>query len=122
MKGSTEICPRFEVAAELLGKRWTGLILRVLLDGPKRFCELSGTLENLSERMLSERLKELEANGIVQRRVQPTTPVQVDYRLTEKGQSLKGVVDAMGKWAEAWVNPEDCAVAEEPARRARQAK
>jgi DNA-binding HxlR family transcriptional regulator len=111
MKGSTEICPRFEAAAELLGKRWTGLILKVLLDGPKRFCELSGALENLSERMLSERLKELEARGIVQRRVQATTPVQVDYRLTEKGQALSGVLEEIGKWAEAWVAPEECSAA-----------
>ncbi len=107
-KEPTHICPRYEAAAELLGKRWTGLILRVLMDGPKRFCELSGALENLSERMLSERLKELEAHAIVQRRVQATTPVQVDYRLTEKGQALSGVVNAIGQWAETWVGSEEC--------------
>jgi DNA-binding HxlR family transcriptional regulator len=104
MAATTNICPRYEAAAELLGKRWTGLILRVLMDGPRRFSELAATVDGMSERMLSERLKELEGEGVVERRVLPEPPVRVEYRLTSKGQALSGVVDAIGRWAEKWVD------------------
>jgi DNA-binding HxlR family transcriptional regulator len=104
MAGTTNICPRYEAAAELLGKRWTGLLLRVLLDGPRRFSELASAVAGMSERMLSERLKELESQGVVDRRVYPEPPVKVEYRLTPKGQALGEVVDAIGRWAEKWVD------------------
>lgn len=104
MATTTNICPRYEAAVELLGKRWTGLILRVLMDGPQRFSALAAAVEGMSERMLSERLKELEAEGVVDRRVLPEPPVRVEYHLTSKGQALSGVVDAIGKWAEKWVD------------------
>lgn len=104
MAATTNICPRYEAAAALLGKRWTGLILRVLMDGPRRFSELAATVDGMSERMLSERLKELEGEGVVERRVLPEQPVRVEYRLTSKGQALSGVVDAIGRWAEKWID------------------
>lgn len=104
MDGGTQICPRFEVAAGLLGKRWTGLILRVLMEGPRRFGELAQTVGQLSERVLSERLKELEAERVLLRTVEPGPPVRVVYRLTEKGEALREVIDAMAHWAEAWVD------------------
>jgi DNA-binding HxlR family transcriptional regulator len=97
------ICASYEKAADLLGKRWTGMMLRVLLEGPQRFGELSSKLPAISERVLSERLKELEGEGVVDRRVDPGPPVRVEYRLTEKGQGLSKVVEELGKWATRWV-------------------
>jgi DNA-binding HxlR family transcriptional regulator len=103
MDGQNPMCPRFEQAAALLGKRWTGLILKVLMEGPKRFGELAHSVGALSERVLSERLKELEAEGVLVRRVEPGPPVRVAYELTEKGEALRHVIDAMGAWAEEWL-------------------
>jgi DNA-binding HxlR family transcriptional regulator len=100
---SSELCPRFQAAVDLLGKRWTTLILHVLLDGPARFAELSSTIQVISERILSERLKELEEEGVVERRVLTCRPVRVEYRLTRKGEALGRVVRALGRWAEDWV-------------------
>jgi DNA-binding HxlR family transcriptional regulator len=97
------ICPRYEYAIQLLGKRWTGLLLEALLEGPQRFCELTATVEGLSDRVLSDRLRELEAQGIINRIVYPNVPVRVEYQLTEKGLALKPVVEAIHTWAEEWV-------------------
>lgn len=97
------ICPRYEHAVQLLGKRWTGLLLYALMDGPRRFCELTATVEGLSDRVLSDRLRELEIEGVVQRIVYPNIPVRVEYRLTEKGHALKPVVDSIQHWGEQWV-------------------
>lgn len=97
------MCPRYEHAIQLLGKRWTGLILDTLMGGPRRFCELTATVEGLSDRVLSDRLRELEFEGIVERVVYPQIPVRVEYRLTRKGQDLKPVVDAIHTWAERWI-------------------
>lgn len=104
--GYGEMCPRYERAVELLGKKWTGLILRVLLDGPKRFSEFRSQVADLSDRVLSERLKELEDHGVVRRIVHPTKPVLIEYELTEKGRALEPVVQAIEKWAERWVHLE----------------
>ncbi|MBA4492907.1 winged helix-turn-helix transcriptional regulator [Paenactinomyces guangxiensis] len=97
------LCPKFEAAFELLGKRWTGLIIRVLLTGPKRFKELSEAIPHMSDRMLTERIKELEAAGILTRHVYPETPVRIEYELTEKGKSIEGIMNEVQKWAEKWV-------------------
>jgi DNA-binding HxlR family transcriptional regulator len=97
------MCPRFEQAIQLLGKRWTGLILDTLMSGPRRFCELTSTVEGLSDRVLSDRLREMESAGIIERVVYPQIPVRVEYRLTEKGQALKPVVDSIHTWAERWI-------------------
>jgi DNA-binding HxlR family transcriptional regulator len=98
-----QICPRYEHAAQLLGKRWTGLLLNALLEGPRRFCELTSLVEGLSDRVLSDRLRELETENIVQRIVYPQIPVRVEYQLTEKGRALKPVVDAIHTWAQEWI-------------------
>ncbi|MDQ2904966.1 MAG: helix-turn-helix domain-containing protein [Ktedonobacteraceae bacterium] len=97
------MCPRYEQAIHLLGKRWTGLLLDALLGGPRRFCELTAAVEGLSDRVLSDRLRELEVEGIVERQVYPHIPVRVEYQLTEKGRALKPVVDAIHHWAEQWI-------------------
>ena len=98
-----QMCPRYEQAIQFLGKRWTGLILDALMDGPRRFCELTATVEGLSDRVLSDRLRELEVEGIVERNVYPQIPVRVEYRLTEKGRDLKAVVQDIHTWAEKWI-------------------
>ena len=99
----TAFCPVFHRAVELIGRRWTGAIVRALLSGIAHFGELAAAIPDLSDRMLSERLKELEAEGIVARTVIPLTPVRVEYRLTAKGRALAPVLDAIGQWAEDWL-------------------
>ncbi len=79
------MCPKMESAFSLLGKRWNGLIIHVLMDGPKRFKDMTETIPTISQKMLAERLKELEQNEIVERQVLPETPVKVIYKLTDKG-------------------------------------
>jgi DNA-binding HxlR family transcriptional regulator len=96
------MCPKFEAAFELLGKRWTGLIIQGLMEGPMRFKDISDLIPGMSDRMLSERFKELESAGLLVRRVFPETPVRIEYELTEKGKSLKPAMDQVQKWAEAW--------------------
>ena len=99
----TAYCPKYEHAMELLGKRWTGLVLRALMSGHTRFNAICNYVPGLSDRLLSERLKELEAEGIVRRTVFAETPVRVEYTLTSKGEELRPVVDALQTWADAWV-------------------
>ncbi len=96
-------CPLFHNAIELIGRRWTGAILRALSCGADRFSTLTETIPGLSDRMLSERLKELEAEGIVARTVIPDIPVRITYRLTAKGKALGGVMDAISQWAYDWL-------------------
>lgn len=98
-----KICPKFEFAFQLLGKRWTGIIVRVMLSGPHRFSKISEMIPHMSDRMLAERLKELEAAGIVRRNVIPETPVRIEYELTEKGRDLEAVMDEVQKWADKWL-------------------
>jgi DNA-binding HxlR family transcriptional regulator len=97
------LCPKFESAFSLLGKRWTGLIIRVLLEGPKRFKDISEMIPNMSDRMLAERFKELESAGILMRNVFPETPVRIEYELTDKGRALQSVMDAVQAWGNNWV-------------------
>ncbi len=96
-------CSSYHQAVELVGKRWTGAILFVLMDGPARFSEFKQLVPDLSDRLLSERMKELEAKGIVERRVLDDTPVRVEYALTEKGQALQPAVLALRRWAQSWL-------------------
>lgn len=96
------MCPKFENAFELLGKRWTGLIIRTLLSGQKRFSDIADAIPNMSARMLTERFKELEKEGIIIRKVYPETPVRIEYELTKKGRELETVMDEIQKWAEKW--------------------
>lgn len=102
----SRFCTRYHKAVELVGRRWTGAIIRELLDGATRFNEIRDAIPDLSDRMLSERLKELEAEGIVIRTVYPETPVLIEYQLTEKGKDLERVVVAIKEWAYEWLeNP-----------------
>lgn len=96
------VCEHFQRAAELIGRRWNVLIVRVLQGGPARYTELRRGLPQVSDAMLSERLKELEAADIVRRNVAPSTPVKISYELTDRGRDLAGVMDRLGTWAERW--------------------
>ncbi len=95
-------CPAFHRAMELIGRRWTGVIVRAMLAGVSQFSQLRVAIPGLSDRMLSERLKELEAAGIVTRTVIPDTPVRVVYALTDKGRALNDVLLVVSQWAETW--------------------
>jgi len=97
------LCPRFHAAIELVGRRWTGAIIRVLLAGPRRFNELLGAIPGMSDRLLTERLRELEAKRLIRRDVQDGSPVRVVYSLTCAGAELKDALDALGRWAERWM-------------------
>lgn len=100
------ICQHFQRAAELLGKRWNPQLVRVLLTGATRYSGLKAQIPQISDNLLSERLKELEAEGILVREVTPSTPVRIDYRLTERGRDLAGVIEELGAWAERWSTAE----------------
>ena len=99
-------CPSYHHAAELVGRRWNGVIIRALLLGATRFTEIAEQIPEMSDKMLASRLRELEDEGVVQRTVQPTVPVRVDYSLTEKGQDLHRAVRALAEWADYWM-PEE---------------
>jgi DNA-binding HxlR family transcriptional regulator len=96
-------CPLYHQAVELIGKRWTGAIVSVLLERPLRFSEISQAVPQLSDRLLSERMKELEARGMVERRVLPGPPVRVEYGLTEMGRDLAPALDELKRWAHRWL-------------------
>lgn len=102
MVHSGNFCPEFHRAVELIGKRWSGSIVREMLGGATRFTELRGAIPDLSDRMLCARLKALEAEGIVSREVFAETPVRVEYHLTEKGRALERVFAAIQAWADRW--------------------
>lgn len=97
------ICPKFEETFSFLGKKWMGLIIDVLLDGPKRFKDLAESIPNVSDRVLVERLKELEERELVDRTVYPETPVRVEYSLTEKGRDLEKAMGEVKTWGEKWL-------------------
>ena len=118
--GSTSLCARFHKAVELIGRRWSGAIIQILLHGPSRYAELRGVIPDITDRMLSERLRELEDEAIVARTVIPETPVRVEYSLTQKGCALAPALDAIGHWAEKWVEAgEVAATVNSPAPAAR---
>lgn len=98
-----EFCARYHYAMELIGRRWAGVILRVLLSGPHRFNEILAVIPGISDRLLTERLRELEAERIVERHVQPGPPVRVEYKLTPRGYELEDAVRAIAAWAEKWL-------------------
>jgi DNA-binding HxlR family transcriptional regulator len=95
-------CSLYHQAIELIGKRWTGAILLVLMDGPLHFSEIRDLVPDISDRLLSERLKELESEKIVERRVIDGAPVRVEYSLTEKGAALEPAVRSLKAWAHDW--------------------
>jgi DNA-binding HxlR family transcriptional regulator len=98
------LCSKFHRASELIGRRWTGAIIFVLMESPRcRFATLRKEIHDITDRMLSERLFELEQEGIVERTVIPESPVRVEYALTKKGRELAAAVDAIGDWAKKWI-------------------
>jgi DNA-binding HxlR family transcriptional regulator len=100
-----QCCPRLHEAVELVGKRWTGAILAVLLEGgAMRFSEIAQAVPALSDRLLSERMKELEARGIVERRVSDSTPARVAYELTPMGRELAPAMQELKTWAHRWLD------------------
>ena len=98
-----ELCSRFHKASELIGRRWTGAIIYVLLRSRCRYATLRDAIPDITDRMLSDRLRELEDEGIVERTVVPETPVRVEYALTKKGRALASAIDAITEWAHKWV-------------------
>jgi DNA-binding HxlR family transcriptional regulator len=98
------LCAKFHRAVELIGARWSGAIVQILLQGSVRYADLRAAVPDISDRMLSERLRELEAEGIVVRSVSQEPPVRVDYALTEKGRALQPALNAVGQWAEKWLD------------------
>ncbi len=105
MHKAGQICPRYHRAIELVGRRWTGAVIHTLLDGPRRFSEILAQVPGLHDRLLAERLRELEAEGVVKRRVYPEIPVRIAYQLTEKGRNLERVVAEVERWAHRWIAP-----------------
>lgn len=99
---SKAVCPHFHAAIELIGKRWTGAILSALTERPLRFGELGKAVPGLSDRLLSQRLRELEEEGLVERVVEPGAPVRVTYSLTPKGADLGPVIAELRSWARRW--------------------
>ena len=99
------LCERFHHAIELIGRRWTGAIVYLLLKRRCRFADLRDAIPEITDRMLSDRLQELEREGILTRDVVPASPVRVEYALTKKGRALASAIDAMAGWAERWVEP-----------------
>src|SRR6476660_4461643 len=97
-----QLCTNFHRASELIGRRWSGAIIYVLLKARCRFATLREAIPDITDRMLSERLQELEHCGIVERTVIPETPVRVEYSLTKKGRALMPVVNSIAEWAEKW--------------------
>ena len=102
MRDSVQLCPRFESAFKILGKRWNGLIIRMLADHPLRFGELDHAIPDVSARMLAARLKELEKDGLILRTVYPEVPVLIEYSLSKKGMELEKALDSIQEWADKW--------------------
>ncbi len=96
------VCPHFHTAVELIGKRWTGAILWALTERPHYFAELSLAIPGLSDRLLSRRLRELEAEGLVERSVHDGSPARVSYALTDKGRALEPAIRELRSWAKSW--------------------
>lgn len=101
MNDST-LCPRFEKGMKFFSQRWTALIIYQLFSGSQRFCTLESSLP-VSGRLLSERLKELELEGIVERKVFPETPVRIEYSLTQKGFALEAIIRGIEEWSQEWI-------------------
>jgi DNA-binding HxlR family transcriptional regulator len=101
---TTQVCSRFHHAVELIGRRWSGAIISSMLRQPRCFNEFLAAVPGLSDRLLTERLRELESEGLVNRTVIAGPPVRVSYELTESGRDLEPVINALGKWAEKWID------------------
>lgn len=106
------VCTRFHTALELIGARWSGALLHMIFKGTHRYAELKAAIPGVNDTMLARRLRELEAAGLIERRVLDTSPVRVEYHLTEMGEELRPVLDELVVWAHKWIPlPEDKAEA-----------
>jgi len=105
MNARADFCPYFQEAVELVGRRWTGVVLRTLLPGPLRFSQMRRAVPEISARALAQRLRELEAAGVLVRGVDTGAPIRVSYALTKKGKALGGVVAGIERWAHGWLVP-----------------
>ncbi len=114
MRFSEKLCVRYQQAVEIISRRWTALILKVLMNKPLRFSEIAEQLDVVSDRVLSERLKELEQEAVVERRVLPEPPIHVVYSLTSKGKALAPILDAIEAWSHEWIVPDPELAGEEP--------
>ena len=99
---SSQVCQVFHEAIEIIGRRWTGVIIFSLFSGPKRFSEFNDSIPELSSRLLTERLKELEENNLITRDVSKDRPIQVIYSLTPKGKALEPILNSIGEWGHHW--------------------
>jgi DNA-binding HxlR family transcriptional regulator len=109
------VCESFQEAAQLVGKRWVPQIVWVLLGGPRRYSVLRAAIPEISDTVLSERLRELETAGILTRAVRPSTPVLIEYALSERGRDLAKVIDGLATWADRW-SATDARDREQPAK------
>ncbi|MEM7751476.1 MAG: helix-turn-helix domain-containing protein [Pseudomonadota bacterium] len=96
------VCP-VEAALERIGGKWKGVALYHLLDGPLRYNELKRQVGNVTQRMLTKQLRELENDGLISRQVFPVVPPHVEYSLTEQGQTLRPILLALRQWGQAYV-------------------
>ena len=99
-------CCSVAACAEIIGAKWTALLVHDLSEGPRRFTELEHSCIGISPRTLSERLRALEDEGIVVRRSYPESPPRVEYALTDKGAALLPIIDAMREFGRDWLGDE----------------
>ena len=100
------VCHRYHEAVELVGRRWSGAILFSLIAGPRYFSEVAAAVPGVSDRLLSQRLRELESEGVVERSVHEGSPARVSYCLSEQGEALVPALQALYDWAQEW-RPDD---------------
>lgn len=108
--GGIDYSAPLQRAIELIGKRWTGAVVKALVPAPARFNQLLAGIPGISDRVLTERLRELETERIVERLVDPGPPVRVSYRLTARGRALEPVLHAVSEWADEWLVAPNAAV------------
>ncbi|WP_433420643.1 winged helix-turn-helix transcriptional regulator [Microtetraspora malaysiensis] len=102
-------CSRFHIAVELIGARWSGAIIQAVFAGRHRYAEIKEFIDGVSDTMLAQRLRRLEGEGIIERRVIPSSPVRVEYHLTDKGLELEPVIKALIDWSGKWIRPSGAA-------------
>jgi len=101
MKKELPLCP-VEITLSLIGNKWKVLILRELINGTKRFGELKKSIDDISQKVLTQQLRSMEEDALVERKVYAEVPPRVEYTLTETGLSLKPILDSMNGWGEAY--------------------